>query len=139
MARVAKGDVHRVLENMGQTLIDAGGKDGRVSRADVDEKVKGLKGAEKGLAATFFSFVDHRDHAPGATVTAKDINKAVEYAKTHLVDKYDLNQNGLSQDEISKMSKIGKLAVHLAKELKAATFESVESASQMVQSAQQSE
>ena len=35
-----------------------------------------------------------------------------------MIDKYDLNQNGLSEQEISKMSLTGKLAVALARILK---------------------
>ena len=46
--------------------------------------------------------------------------KIRNHAKEHMVAKYDLNNNGLSKDEITKMSLTGKRAVDLAKALKAA-------------------
>jgi len=120
MPRIAKADVHRSLERAAQAIVDAGGTDGRISRKDIKAKVKGLAGTEKKLVDIFFKFIDHRDHRDGATVTKKDVDRAVAYAKQKMVDKYDLNQNGLSGNEISRMSLTGKLAVQLAKELKAA-------------------
>jgi hypothetical protein len=120
MPRIAKGDVHNALALVAQQLIDAGGADGRISRADIKTKLEGLQGTNRELADVFFRFIDHRDHAPGATVTAIDVNKALEYAKDRLIDKYDLNNSGLSKSEISEMSRTGKLAVQLAKELKVA-------------------
>ncbi|MDP1918480.1 MAG: nuclease A inhibitor family protein, partial [Myxococcales bacterium] len=41
----------------------------------------------------------------------------------HMVAKYDLNANGLSKDEIAKMSLTGKRAVDLAKALKGAVVD----------------
>ncbi|TNE51835.1 MAG: hypothetical protein EP343_02960 [Deltaproteobacteria bacterium] len=119
MSRVAKGDVHASLARVAQQIIDAGGPDGRISRADMEAKLETMDGTERALANMFFRFIDHRDHVPGATVTAKDVNRAVEYAKEKLIDKYDLNNNGLSKSEIQEMSRTGKLAVQLAKELRA--------------------
>ncbi len=118
MSRVAKGDVHASLASIAQQIIDAGGPDGRISRADMEAKLETMDGTERALANMFFRFIDHRDHVPGATVTAKDVNRAVEYAKEKLIDKYDLNNNGLSKSEIQEMSRTGKLAVQLAKELR---------------------
>ena len=119
MSRIAKADVNRALELVAKQLIKSGGADGRVSRADVKAAIKELPKAERGLADIFFKFVDNRDFRAGATVTAKDINKAVSYAKEHMIAKYDLNTNGLSKSEISEMSITGKRAVDLAKALKA--------------------
>jgi len=48
----------------------------------------------------------------------------VKYAKTTMIAKYDLDNNGLSATEVKKMSLTGKLAVTLAKELKAAAAKS---------------
>jgi hypothetical protein len=120
MARIAKADVNRALDHVAKSLVKAGGEDGRVSRADMKKALPTLTTAEKKLADIFFKFVDHRDFKAGAQVTAKDINRAVGYARTHMVAKYDLNNNGLSKDEVSKMSLTGKRAVDLAKALKAA-------------------
>ena len=118
MSRVGKQDVHAALTRIAQQIIDAGGNDGRISRADMEAKLETLDGTEQALANMFFRFIDHRDHIPGATVTAKDVTRALDYAKEKLIDKYDLNNNGLSKSEISEMSRTGQLAVELAKELK---------------------
>ncbi len=120
MSRIAKADVNRALEHVAKQLVKAGGDDGRISRADVKKALPELTTAERKLADIFFKFIDHRDFKSGATVTAKDIDRAVDYAKDKLVAKYDLNNNGLSKDEISKMSLTGQRAVDLAKALKAA-------------------
>ena len=119
MSRIAKADVNAALSLVAKQLIKAGGEDGKVSRADVKKAITELPRAQRGLADIFFKFVDNRDFKAGAQVTAKDINKAVAYAKEHMVAKYDLNENGLSKDEITKMSLTGKRAVDLAKALKA--------------------
>ncbi len=118
MPRIAKVDVNRALEQAAKTLIQAGGSDGRISRAEVKARLPALKGPEKTLVDLFFKFIDHQDFKLGAQVTAADVKKAVAYAKEHMVAKYDLNNNGLSKDEIKKMSLTGKLAIDLAKALK---------------------
>lgn len=87
---------------------------------DVKKALPTLSLAEKKLADIFFKFIDHRDFKAGATVTSKDIDKAVAYAKKTLVAKYDLNTNGLSKSEIGQMSLTGQRAVDLARALKAA-------------------
>ena len=119
MSRISKADVNGALERAGQRIIDAAGPDKRVSRADIRGALSSLEGTEKKLVDVFFKFIDHRDHKAGATVTAKDVEKALAYAKEKLVARYDLNGNGLSKSEIAKMSLTGQLAVQLAKELKA--------------------
>ena len=120
MARIAKADVNRALDHVAKQLKASAGDDARISRADVKKALPTLTSAERKLADIFFKFVDNRDFKAGATVTAKDINKAVAYAKDHLIAKYDLNTNGLSKAEISDMSLTGQRAVALAKALKAA-------------------
>ncbi len=119
-SRIAKADVNRVLEAAAARLLEAGGRDGRVSRAEVAKALGQLTGTEQKLVDVFFRFVDHRDFKAGAQVTKADLDRAVAYAKEKLVAKYDLNNNGLSRAEIEKMSLTGRLAVQLAKELKAA-------------------
>ncbi len=120
MPRIAKAEVNRALELAAMRIKDAGGSDGRVSRAEMTKALKGLTGTEKTLTDVFFKFIDHRDFKKGATVTSADITRAVTYAKSTMIAKYDLNENGLSATEVKKMSLTGKLAVSLAKELKAA-------------------
>ncbi len=124
MPRIAKTDVNRALEMAANRIKDAGGADGRVSRAEITTALKGLTGTEKKLTDFFFKFIDHRDFKTGAQVTSKDVDRAVKYAKTTMIAKYDLDNNGLSPSEVKKMSLTGKLAVTLAKELKAAAAKS---------------
>jgi hypothetical protein len=124
MPRIAKTDVNRALELAATRIKDAGGADGRVSRAELTTALKGLTGTEKKLTDVFFKFIDHRDFKTGAQVTAKDVDRAVKYAKETMIAKYDLNNNGLSPAEVKKMSLTGQLAVTLAKELKAAAAQS---------------
>lgn len=120
MSRIAKADVNRALEVAAMRIQDAGGADGRVSRAEMTKALKNLTGTEKKLADVFFKFIDNRDFKKGAQVTKTDIDRAVAYAKQKMIAKYDLNNNGLSSAEVKKMSLTGKLAVDLARELKAA-------------------
>ncbi len=122
MARIAKADVNAALALAAKTILEAGGDDKRVSRAELKNALATdrVPRDQRALVDIFFKFIDHRDFKAGAQVTASDVGRAVEYAKQHLVAKYDLNNNGLSKDEIAKMSLTGKRAVDLAKALKAA-------------------
>jgi hypothetical protein len=123
MPRIAKADVNRALSLAAQTLVDAGGADGRISRAEVKAKLATLPAEQRALVDVFFRFVDHRDFKKGAQVTRADVEKAVAWAKKTMVAKYDLNGNGLSAAEIKKMSLTGRLAVELAKTLKKAAVD----------------
>jgi hypothetical protein len=120
MSRISKQAVNSALKQAAAHIVEAAKDDGRVSRADLKSKLQELKGTEKNLTDVFFKFIDHRDFKSGAQVTAADVKRAVAYAKEHMIDNYDLNNNGLSKDEIAKMSVTGKLAVALARELKEA-------------------
>jgi len=122
MARIAKSDVNRALETAAKTLVRLGGDDGRISRKEVKDALATdrVPRRQAGLVDIFFRFIDHRDHVAGAQITKKDIDSAVEYAREKLIDKYDVNNNGLSQSEIAEMSTTGQLAVQLAKELRMA-------------------
>lgn len=120
MSRIAKADVNRALETAAKTLARIGGEDGRVSRAEVKNALATdrVPRNQAALVDIFFKFVDNRDFRKGAQVTASDIKRAVDYAKKHMIAKYDLNENGLSKDEIKDMSLTGKRAVDLARALK---------------------
>ena len=123
MSRIAKADVNAALKVAANIIVKAGGSDGRTSRAELNAALKTLPKEQKALTDIFFKFIDHRDFKSGAQVTAKDVNRAVAYAKTNMVAKYDLDNNGLSKEEISKMSLTGKRAVDLAKALKGAAVD----------------
>lgn len=117
MSRIAKTDVHAALQRAANHIMDAAGPDGVASRKDIKAKLAELKGDERELVDTFYRFVDHRDAGSGARITQKDVDRAVVYAKAKLVDKYDLNNNGLSAGEIAEMSRTGQLAAQLARDL----------------------
>lgn len=121
MSRIAKADVNQALALAAKTIINAGGDDKRVSREDMKKALSSdrVPRQQRALVDIFFKFIDNRDFKTGAQVTEKDVSRAVEYAKEHMVAKYDLNNNGLSKDELAKMSLTGKRAVDLAKALKA--------------------
>jgi hypothetical protein len=119
MARIAKSNAEQVLDRIAQNLKAAAGEDGITSRADVKKALENVESSvEKALTHRFFNFIDHRDFRPGARVTARDIDRAIEYAKEHLFAKYDVNHNGYSKSEIAKMSRIGQLTIELVCELK---------------------
>lgn len=120
MPRFAKADVNAALSTAAKAILTAGGPDGRVSRAEVNKALPALPKERRKLVDMFFRFIDNRDFKSGAQVTRADLTRAVGYAKKHMVAKYDLNSDGLSRDEISRMSLTGKLAVDLARELKKA-------------------
>ena len=121
MSRISKNDVNAALALAAKTILAAGGDDKRVSRAAVKNALAtgSVPANQRALVDIFFKFIDHRDFKTGAQVTESDVGRAVEYAKQHMVAKYDLNNNGLSKDEIAQMSLTGKRAVDLAKALKA--------------------
>jgi hypothetical protein len=123
MSRIAKSDVNAALTLAAKRILEAGGSDGRVSRSEMTKALTSLPKEERKLADIFFRFVDHRDFKSGAQVTKTDLDRAVAYAKKTMVAKYDLNNDGLSKTEISKMSLTGKLAVDLARTLKSTAAE----------------
>lgn len=119
MTRVAKSDVNAALARAGKNILEAGGNDGVTSRKELQAAVKAMgKTTEAALTRQLFAFIDHRDHEGGARVTKADVQKALGYAKDHLVGNRDLNNNGLSRAEVSQLSNLGKLAVALAEEMK---------------------
>ncbi len=122
MSRIAKKDIHVALERAAQNIRSAAGNDPVVSRRDIRRKLQSLRGVEQRLTSIFYRFMDHRDYKPGSRITNKDIEEALQYAEEKLIDKYDLNHNGLSRAEVEKMSTLGKLAVEFAQELKQAAL-----------------
>src|SRR5258708_6198268 len=100
MSRIAKSDVNHALDLAAKTLIKIGGNDGKISRAEVKNALATdrVPRKQQALVDIFFKFIDNRDFKAGAQVTPADVKKAVAYAKTHMVAKYDLDHNGLSKD-----------------------------------------
>ncbi|WP_225408442.1 nuclease A inhibitor family protein [Stigmatella hybrida] len=121
MPTIATSDVHAALNRAAEQLLGAAGPDGIVSRKDIRARLLSLEGTERALVDTLYRFIDRRDSARSARVTKADIGAALKFIQTDLVDRFDLDNNGLSEDEIARMSELGKLAVTLARSLKAAT------------------
>lgn len=121
MTTIATSAVHAALARAAEHLRSAAGPDGIVSRKDVRVKLLSLEGPERDLVDMLYRFIDTRDSARSARVTKRDIDAELAYIKTELVDRYDLDNNGLSEDEVARMSDLGKLAVTLARTLKTAT------------------
>jgi hypothetical protein len=127
MSRISKEHVHRALDKAAENILKARGDDQIVSRRDIRNQLQQLSGVERSLTDIFYRFIDHRDNKPGARITEADVEETLAYAKEKLIDAYDLNNNGLSNDEIEKMSLTGKLAVQFARLLKDASIrESIE-------------
>lgn len=110
--RTAHAVPEKGLEHVAGLLKAAAGKDGVTSRADIDALGDALYHAGRGtegLAVRYFAgFIDHRDAAPGARITTADIDKAVSYAKEHLLQNKDKNRNGYSAAEVEKFSTSAK-------------------------------
>lgn len=115
MARLAKSYVHGALDWAAAKILEADGGDGIVSRRDLRRALDGLQGVERSLVDALYRLIDRRDDAPGARITRGDVDRTMAYAKERLVDVHDDNRNGLSQDEIDRMSTLGKLAVELVR------------------------
>ena len=118
--RLAKEHVYAALDKAADNILGAAGDDPFVSRRDIRGKLEELSGVEKQLTDIFYRFMDHRDSKPGARITKADVTDTLVYAKEKLIDAYDRNNNGLSKEEISKMSLTGKLAVRFGRLLKEA-------------------
>src|SRR5690606_3172887 len=86
--RISHDLPERGAEHIARLLKDAAGADGTTSRADLEKLADALytegRGTESLAASYFFKFLDHRDAAPGARITAKDIEKGLAYAKESL-------------------------------------------------------
>ena len=115
MARLSKKHVHAALDRAAANILSARGDDPFVSRKDIRQKLRELSGVEQQLTSIFYRFMDHRDAKPGARITAADVQDTLAYAKNKLIDKYDVNNNGLSKEEIAEMSFTARLAVRLAR------------------------
>ncbi|MBM7112980.1 nuclease [Archangium primigenium] len=122
MSNLDTSKVHDAFWHAARQLLDAAGPDGIVSQKDIRTKLVSLQGNERDFVDAFYRFVVHRDTKRSARMTKKDIHAAVTYAVAELVDRVDLDKNGLSEDEVALMSELGKLAVEFAKSLKPTQF-----------------
>lgn len=120
MSRIAKQYVYSQFERAAQFVQSAAKGNGRTSRADMQAALEQVQNpVERDFFDMFFRFVDNRDAAPGAVVTDEDLSRAVAFACKEMVADYDIGGkggkgNGLSRDEVAKMSRTAKLAVQTA-------------------------
>lgn len=110
--RLAYATPEQGMKHIAALINQADGGDLITSRADrsalVDALYKEGRGTEALAVAYFFDFIDHRDCKPGARVTVKDINEAVEYSGTKLLRNKDGNHNGYSKAEYAAFSTTAK-------------------------------
>ena len=114
MARLSKQKVHAAFDKAAAIILSAAGDDPVVSRKDIRDKLLELEGVEQQLVNIFYKLIDRQDSKPGARVTKADIDRTLAFAKEKMVDAYDVNNNGLSKDEIEQMSLTARLAVRYA-------------------------
>ena len=117
MTRIQPSAAHAALDQAARRITDAAGDDAKVSKAELKAAVAELSGTEKKLVDVFSRFVTNRAGRPAEGLSERDVQEAVAYAKASMISKYDLDGDGLSPDEVKKMSKTGQLAVKLAEEL----------------------
>jgi hypothetical protein len=121
-ARIPKLDVNPVA-TAAQTIIDAAKGHERFSPSDLKKALstRQMPRQQAELVDIFFKFIDAPDLKKGAQLTVQDLGRALERARAHVVETYDLNNNGMSKEEVDAMSNMGKRAVDLAKALKGST------------------
>ncbi len=119
MTNLATSEVNAAVESAAAHLVQAAGPDGIVSRQDIRSKLYSLKGTERELVEALYHFISDRETKRTARMTRRDIDSAVAAIRTDIIENIDLDKNGLSEDEVARMSKLGKLAVTLALMLKA--------------------
>lgn len=115
MSRIAKSEVHAAFEWAAAQIVEAGGRDGVTSRAEIRRKIAELTGAERDLVDFFYRFIVRRGGNPSERVDRGDIEAALTVARDQLVTAFDTNDNGLSADEVANMPPLGRLAVKVAR------------------------
>jgi hypothetical protein len=115
MSRIAKSEVNAAFEWAAAQIVEAGGRDGITSRAEIRRKIAELTGAERDLVDFFYRFIVRRGGNPSERVDRHDIDAALVAAREQLVAAFDTNDNGLSSDEVAAMPPLGRLAVKVAR------------------------
>lgn len=120
MPRIAHATPMNAYDAVAKALKAAGG-DNVISRAEAKDLVAKLekdgKGTEALAAKNIFAMIDARDTAPGARVTAYDLDKDRAFVQAKLLENRDINKNGYARSEIEKMSPTGRALVELGQVL----------------------
>ncbi|MEQ9502534.1 MAG: hypothetical protein RIT81_37030 [Deltaproteobacteria bacterium] len=121
MSRISHDTPMRAYDHIANLLQEAGGADGRISRADKDELIAKLeaegRGTEALAAKNLFTMIDARDAGAGNVVTAYDLKRDRSYVEAKLLENRDVNSNGFSKAEIANMSTTGRALVELGQAL----------------------
>ncbi|HEY8376439.1 MAG TPA: hypothetical protein VIK91_08120 [Nannocystis sp.] len=115
MSRIAKSEVNAAFEWAAAQIIEAGGRDGVTSRAEIRRKIAELSGPERDLVDFFYRFIVRRSNNPSERVDRRDVEAALAEAREKFVAAYDTNDNGLSAAEVAAMPPLGRLAVKVAR------------------------
>lgn len=128
--RVSHNTVKSGLEHTAALIVRAAGPDGITSRDDMEMLVGTLNQTGRGteaLAVEFwFKHTDHRDHKPGARITAADIEKSLLYSDSRLLRAKDENKNGYSKKEIGRFSTSAKAFLLIGKMIDAGLLKQVQ-------------
>lgn len=108
---VKRSDVHKAFDIAANNIKAVADADHRISGPGMQLKLAALGGVERDLTDTFVRMADNF----GRALTTRDVDAVLKYAKETLVDAYDLDNNGLSDDEVACMPRVAQLAVELAK------------------------
>lgn len=121
MARIPHDVPMKAYDHITNLLTEAGGRDGKISRANKDALLAKLdsegRGTEKLAAHHIFTMIDARDAGPGNQVTGYDLKRDRGYVESKLLLNRDTNNNGYSAGEIAKMSTTGKALIELGQAL----------------------
>lgn len=121
MARVNQDLPMKAYDHVTDLLREAGGADGRISRADSKQLVKQLRadgrGTEALAASNIFKMIDKREQAAGHQVTGYDLTKDRAYVQAKLLENRDANNNGYSRAEVATMSPTGRALIELGQML----------------------
>jgi hypothetical protein len=121
MGRInSKADLNAALEQAARTIVSARAGAAKMSRAELKRALaKGkLPRKQRALVDAFLKFAEE-DLNLDAEITASDVGRALEEARKRLFEKYDLDEQKLTKEEVAQLAVAGKRAVDLAKALKA--------------------
>lgn len=118
MPRLSRELVYTALEKAAAHLYSTTAADQPAGRREIRSRIRTLEGAEKSLTEALYRFADQLAGQPAGGLTTQHIARALDWARRELVDAYDLDHNGLSEDEIERMSPAGRQAVAFARSLK---------------------
>jgi hypothetical protein len=122
MSRIGHNVPLEGFEHVTKMLKDSAGKDGIISRNDAEKLGKTLRkdgrGTEAYAAGKVFRMVDKYEDAPGARVTATDLDQARGFVESELLESADVNHNGYSQSEVKTMPATGRALVEIGLKLR---------------------